>query len=71
MSEMLTQAARRLTVAQRRKLLAIENGQPKEFPLHASGLFLIERGFVFVNELGARHLTDNGHAMARFLRGAA
>ena len=61
--------ARRLTVAQRRKLRAIGNGQPAEFPLHASGLFLIERGFAFVNELGARHLTDKGHAMLRFLEG--
>ena len=59
-----------MTGAQKRKLAAIGNGQPKEFPLGQSGLFLIERGFVFVNDLGARHLTDKGHEVLRtILRG--
>lgn len=57
----------KLTEAQKRKLLAIGDGQPVEFPLGQSGLFLIERGLAFVNELGARHLTDEGHAVRRAL----
>ncbi len=59
--------AQHLTQAQKNKLLAIGDGQPVEFPLHSSGLFLIERGYVFVNELGARHLTDLGHAVRAYL----
>ncbi len=60
-------AAKRMTAAQKRKLLSIGNGQPAEYPLHASGLYLIERGMVFVNELGARRLTDFGQKVRAFL----
>ncbi|RKF23340.1 hypothetical protein D6851_02390 [Altericroceibacterium spongiae] len=54
-----------LSEAQKRKLAAIGDGQPEEFALGQYGLFLIERGYAFVNELGARHLTDKGHATLR------
>jgi hypothetical protein len=60
--------AAKLTKAQRAKILAIGNGQPREFAWGQSGLFLIERGFAFENELGARHLTDKGHAVRAHLR---
>lgn len=63
----LTALAAGLTEAQRRKILSIGDGQPVEFALGQSGLFLIERGFAFVNELGARHLTDLGHAVRTHL----
>ena len=68
MDDEVARIAGGLSEAQRRKLLAIGNGQPVEFALHASGLFLIERGFAFVNELGARHLTDEGHAVRAHLQ---
>ena len=57
-----------LTKAQRAKIMAIGDGQPVEFSLGQSGLFLIERGFAFENELGARHLTDLGHAVRTHLQ---
>lgn len=60
--------AKGLTEAQRRKIVAIGDGQPKEFPWHSSGLFLIERGYAFENPLGARHLTDLGHAVRTYLQ---
>lgn len=58
----------RMSEAQKRKLFAIGDGQPVEFALGQSGLFLIERGFAFVNELGARHLTDRGCAVRARLK---
>lgn len=61
------QVAAGLSEAQKRKILAIGHGQPVEYPLHASGLWLIERGLVFVNELGARHLTDDGYSVRAIL----
>ena len=63
------ECVKRLTQAQKRKLLAIGDGQPKEFPWHSSGLFLIERGYAFENELGARHLTDLGHDVRKRIIG--
>lgn len=57
--------ARALSEAQRRMLIALENGQPKEFSLGLPGLALIDNGLAFVNELGARHLTDWGHAVLK------
>lgn len=57
--------ARALSEAQRRMLIALENSQPKEFSLGLPGLALIDNGLAFVNELGARHLTDRGHAVLK------
>lgn len=57
--------ARALSEAQRRKLIELENGQPREFSLGLPGLALVDNGLAFVNELGARHLTDFGHAVLK------
>lgn len=58
-----------LTKAQIRKMNELRNGQPAEYAWGQSGLFLIERGFAFENELGARHLTDKGHKALAALEG--
>jgi len=55
----------KLTEPQRRKLTALRNGQPAEYPLGRTGHALIRMGLVFVNELGARQLTDAGHGVLR------
>lgn len=60
-----------LTKAQREKLLAIGDGQPREFSLAGPGFALVRSGLAFVNELGARHLTDEGHAVCDHLKGQA
>lgn len=60
--------ARALSEAQRRMLIALENGKPREFPLGLPGMALIDNGLAFVNELGARHLTDWGHAVLKHVR---
>jgi len=50
-----------MTPAQHAKLNAIGDGKPAEYPLGHAGHALIRMGLVYVNELGARHLTDAGH----------
>ena len=57
-----------LTGAQKRKIVAIGNGQPREFALGVTGFALLRFGLAFVNELGARHLTDDGHAVRAILQ---
>jgi hypothetical protein len=57
-----------LTPAQRAKLLEIGNGQPREYALGGAGFALLRKNLVFVNELGARHLTDEGHAIRDHLK---
>lgn len=57
--------ARKLSPTQRAKLADIAPSQPREYPLGQTGHALIRIGLVFVNELGARHLTDAGHAVLR------
>ncbi len=61
------QIAAGLTPAQRRKLLTIGDGQPCEFPLETSGFALMRKDLVFVNELGARQLTDVGHQVRKII----
>ena len=56
-----------LSEAQKAKLLAIGDGQPREFALGVAGFVLLRRGLAFVNDLGARHLTDEGHAVRKVL----
>ena len=51
-----------LTKAQKAMLVEIDRGQPREYALGKTGFALMSKGLVFVNELGARHLTDAGHA---------
>lgn len=62
------QIADSLADAQRRKIMAIGDGQPREFAWGSSGLHLIERCLAFENELGVRHLTDFGHAVRAILK---
>jgi hypothetical protein len=57
--------ARTLTPAQCRMLVEIDRGQPRQFALGRAGFKLIDLGLAFVNELGARHLTDRGLAVRR------
>ena len=59
--------ARALTGAQRQMLIALKSGQPQEFVLGRTGFALIDNGLAFVNELGARHLTDWGHAVLKHI----
>ncbi len=54
-----------LTEPQHRKLSEIQPGQPAEYPLGRTGHALIRMGLVFVNEFGARCLTDAGHGVLR------
>jgi hypothetical protein len=61
--------AGQLTAPQRRMLLDIGDGKPREFGLGVTGFALLRAKLVFVNELGARHLTDDGHAVRRVLQG--
>ncbi len=61
------QVAVALPLAQRRMILRIDRGQPREFGLGTAGFALMRKGLVFVNELGARHLTDEGHAVREIL----
>lgn len=67
-TEEIERIARGLTKAQREKLLTIGDGQPREFSLGGSGFALVRHGLAFVNELGARHLTDDGHAVRAHLQ---
>ncbi len=59
--------AKQLTEPQRRMILAIGAGQPREFVLGGTGFALLRAKLAFVNELGARHLTDLGNAVRRVL----
>jgi hypothetical protein len=56
-----------LTKAQRAMLIDIADGKPREYSLGQTGFALDRQGLVFVNELGARHLTDEGHAVRAYL----
>lgn len=56
-----------LTEAQRRMILTIGDGQPRGFALGVTGFALLRMKLAFVNELGARHLTDEGHAVRKLL----
>ena len=47
-----------LTGSQKRMLMEIGQGQPREYALGRTGFALVRMGLVFVNDLGARHLTD-------------
>ena len=58
-----------LSEAMRAKLIEIGDGQPVEYALGGVGFALKRRGLVFVNQLGARHLTDHGHAVRRVIEG--
>lgn len=60
--------AAQLTAPQRHMILTIGDGQPREFTLGVVGFALLRSGLVFVNELGARHLTDDGHAVRKVLQ---
>jgi hypothetical protein len=55
--------------AQQRMIVDIGDGQPSEYPLGLTGFALMRRGLLFVNELGARHLTDLGLAVREVLKG--
>lgn len=57
-----------LTDAQKRMIIEIGDGQPCEYALGMAGFALMRRGLVFVNELGARHLTDDGHAVRQSIQ---
>lgn len=56
-----------LSEAQKAKLFDIGDGKPHEYALGTTGFALMRMGLVFVNELGARHLTDAGHAIRKVL----
>lgn len=58
-----------LTAPQRRMILEIGQGQPREYSLGKTGFALVRMGLVFVNDLGARHLTDDGHSVHTLLKG--
>ena len=60
-----------LSLAQRRMLLDIGDGRPREYSLGRTGFSLIDSRLAYVNELGARHLTDLGHAVRRVIAGFA
>lgn len=59
--------ARGLSEAQRVMLIDLGRGQPREYSLGRAGFALIDKELAFVNELGARHLTDLGHAVRTHL----
>lgn len=60
--------AERLTEAQQRMIVDIGDGQPREYALGQTGFALMRMGLVFINDLGARHLTDRGHQARRILQ---
>lgn len=55
--------ARSLSPAQRSMILEIGDGRPREYSLGQSGFALLRLELVFVNELGARHLSDVGQSV--------
>lgn len=59
--------AAQLTPPQRAMILDIGDGKPREYALGVTGFALLRAKLVFVNKLGARHLTDEGHAVRRAL----
>ena len=61
--------AKGLSQAQRRMIVDIGDGKPREYALGQTGFALERMRLVFVNELGARHLTDSGHALRAYLEG--
>ena len=61
------QIAAGLTETMRSMLVDIGDGKPREYALGRTGFALCDRGLVFVNELGARHLTDAGQAVRAVL----
>jgi hypothetical protein len=52
-----------LTEKQKTMLLEIGSGKPQEYALGQVGFALLRRKLVFVNELGARHITETGLAV--------
>lgn len=58
-----------LSEAQRRIMADLEKGQPCEYALGRAGFALLNSGLAFVNEFGARHLTDLGHAVRNHIKG--
>lgn len=58
-----------LTTAQKNKLHELSNSQPIEYPMGKAGANLVKQGLAFINELGARHLTDLGHNVYRAIKG--
>jgi hypothetical protein len=44
-------------------ILEIGDGRPREYSLGQSGFALLRLELVFVNELGARHLSDVGQSV--------
>ena len=58
-----------LSEAMRAKLIEIGDGQPVDYARGGVGFALKRRGLVFVNQLGARDLTDHGHAVRRVIAG--
>lgn len=55
--------ARSLSPAMRKMILEIGDGQPREYALGQSGFALLRLKLVFINELGARHLSDDGQSV--------
>lgn len=63
----IDQIIAKMSASQQGKLFAIGNGRPREYALGQSGSALVRKGLAFVNELGARHLTDLGWAVRKQL----
>lgn len=55
--------ARSLSPAQRKMILDIGDGRPREYSLGRTGFSLLRLKLVFINELGARHLSDDGQSV--------
>jgi hypothetical protein len=60
-----------LTKAQKKMVLEIGTGRPREYSLGRAGFALMRAKLVYVNELGARHLTNAGRELYAILERAS